>query len=284
MHPAGARRPSLLVAIDGSEAARAAASVGIEIARGQSMAIRGLYVVDLALVMDPYADCQAELGSVGEWHSRTDLIARLQRRGEEVLDWLSAQCRRAGVRSSAEVILGRVPEMVCQRAAEAALLAVGRFGHGHTAARRHLGANFRTVSHRAPCPFVSSGFEARPLRRLLVAYNASERARRVLTWALRLQRSLPADIVVLIVRQSDRDAVEQWAQDARERLTDSASSRCDFVVRDGEPVAEILAAAAESKADCVLMGGYRHTAAVGWLVSSTTKGVLKRLALPVLVA
>lgn len=32
------------------------------------------------------------------------------------------------------------------------------------------------------------------------------------------------------------------------------------------------------------MGGYRHTAAVEWLVSSTTKGVLKRLALPVLVA
>jgi nucleotide-binding universal stress UspA family protein len=128
------------------------------------------------------------------------------------------------------------------------------------------------------------GLEARPLRRLLVAYNASERARRALTWAVRLQRSLPAEIVVLTVRQSERDAVEQWAQDARERLAGSALSRCHFVVRDGEPVAEIVAAAAERQADCTLMGGYRHTAAIEWLVSSTTKGVLKRLALPVLVA
>ena len=140
----------------------------------------------------------------------------------------------AGLTGVEDVLARR--KIVCQRAAEAALLAVGRFGLGHTAARRHLAVNFRTVSHRAPWLFVSSGFEARPLRRLLVAYNASERARRVLTWALRLQRSLPAEITVLTVRQSDRDTVEQWAQEVRGQLADSALSRCDFVVRDGEPV------------------------------------------------
>ncbi|MFQ5665968.1 MAG: universal stress protein [Candidatus Binatia bacterium] len=275
---------SILVAFDGSPAAGATAGSAIQIARSEHRAIRGLYVVDDALIMNPYANHQVELGSVAERKSRANLLAQFQRRGEGRLAWLAGRCRAAQVPVTVDIVLGKVPEQVLQAAGEAVLLALGRCGHGHAADPSRLGRHFRAIAHHAPCPLLVGGAQEREVRRLLLAYNGSVRARRALTWTVRLQRALPAEVVVVSVQHSERDTVREWSQEARNRLDEGDLAHYRFLTRAGEPVSEIVTAATEHQADFILMGGYRHTAAMEWLVGSTVDGVLRRARLPIVVA
>jgi nucleotide-binding universal stress UspA family protein len=273
---------AILVALDGSMAAQAAAQVAIRFAKGLRRMIRGLYVIDEELVLDTYADHGAELGQAIEMTSRDDLVARFRYQGETALTWLSDQCRAAAVAVTTDVVLGRVSDSVLQEARGASLLALGRRGNRHSGDAQRLGQHFRAIAHHAACPVIAGAAAPTELRHLLLAYNGSDRARRALEWAARLQEALPAELGVVAVRQSSADNADEWIRDAREQLPFDARRRS--VTRTGDPVAEIAAAAEEGHADLVVLGGYRHAAAVEWLVGSTVDGLLKRTPLPVVVA
>jgi nucleotide-binding universal stress UspA family protein len=270
----------ILVAFDGSRPARAAASVALQIAAGEGLAIRGLYVIDTALVMDPYANCQLELGKSPERASRAELIADFQRRGEQELTWLADRCRTTSVPVTTAVLMGSVAMVVLQEATQATLLTLGRCGHGHATDGTHLGRHFRAIAHHAPCPLVVGGDQERALQRILLAIDGGEHAGEALEWATRLQRSLQAEVFLLTVRQPG----SKTADEPREHLSHEYPLRYRLLTREGEPAAEIVAAATENQADCILMGGYRHTAVVEWLVGSVVEGVLAQTPLPVLLA
>lgn len=78
-HVSGRMSDTILVAQDSSAAAHVAAHIAIQIALSQNLSIHGLYVVDVNLAMDPYADYQAELGHSGERVSGSTLIDRFER-------------------------------------------------------------------------------------------------------------------------------------------------------------------------------------------------------------
>ena len=115
-------------------------------------------------------------------------------------------------------------------------------------------------------------------KRLLLAYDSSKRARSARYWASSLQRTLPAEVVVVAVQENGIQAADAWLEEARAQLT---SGRC--LHRLGQPASEIVAAAAETQADLIVMGRYRHTAALEWLTGSTVDRVLHGTKLPVLI-
>jgi nucleotide-binding universal stress UspA family protein len=105
---------TVLVATDGSPPAQAAALLAIQIAQCQKWPIRGLYVVDEHLVMDLYANYQAELDRAGEPTSRADLVNLFRQQGDAALRWLEDRCRSANVPVTADLMFGSVPELVLQ--------------------------------------------------------------------------------------------------------------------------------------------------------------------------
>ena len=110
---------TLLVADDGSPAAQAAANVAVQIAKSRDLLVRGLYVVDEALILDTYADHRRELGNVPEVTSRDDLIAWFKKQGESALRELEARCQAANgtsrSRPAPTVGLGPAWPWTCQR-------------------------------------------------------------------------------------------------------------------------------------------------------------------------
>jgi nucleotide-binding universal stress UspA family protein len=273
----------ILVAQDGSLAAQTAADVAIQIAQSQSLGIRGLYVVDEILVMDAYANYQAELGSAELPTSRADLVAKFEERGDAALRWLEAGCHAVGVPVTVEIEFGGVPELVLQQAAQAQLLALGRRGHGHADDPSHLGHNFCAIAHHAHCPILVGGDVQQPIQHLLLAYNGSENAQRALVWASILQRTLPAKVTVLAVQES-ADTSHQWVTDMDTRVAQTGLASYNFITRMGQPATEIAAAAEENLVGLIVVGRYRRTAAVEWLLGSTVDRVLRDTSLSVLIA
>lgn len=269
----------ILVAQDGSTSALAAAAIAIQIAQSQDLSVHGLYVVDETLALDTYADYRRELESNGELTSRAELLTWFEEQGDAALQRLEVRCQAAGVPLTAELVAGGVPEMVLRASKQARLLAIGRQGHGHKRDLHHLGQNFRTIAHHTHLPLVIGGDEERKVRRLLLAYDGSKHAQPALAWASSLQRTLPAEVVVVAVQENGLQSTSEWLEEARAQL-----AGCKCLHRLGQPASNIVAVAQENQADLIVMGRYRHTALLEWLIGSTVDRVLRGTQLPVLMA
>ena len=272
-------RNEIVVAQDGSPAALAAAGIAIQIAQSQDLSVHGLYVVDETLALDTYADYRRELESSGEPASRAELLTWFEEQGDAALQMLEVRCQAAGVPVTAELLAGGVPEMVLRESEQARLLAIGRRGHGHEGDPHHLGQSFRTIAHHTHLPLVIGGGEERTVRRLLLAYDGSERAQPALAWASLLQRTLPAEVVAVAVQENGLQSTSEWLEEARAQL-----AGCQCLHRLGQPASNIVAVAQENQADLIVMGRYRHTALLEGLIGSTVDRVLRGTQLPVLMA
>jgi len=269
----------IVVAQDGSPTALVAADIAIQIARSQDLFIHGLYVVDETLTLDIYADYGQELESNGEPASRAELLTWFEEQGDAALQMLEVRCQAAGVPVTADLLAGGVTEMVLRGSGQSRLLAIGRRGHGHKGDPHHLGRSFRTIAHHAHLPLVIGGDEERRVRCLLLAYDDTKHAQPALAWASLLQRTLPAEVVVVAVQENGLQSPNEWLAEARAQL-----EGCQCLHRLGQPASEIMAAAEETQADLIIMGRYRHTALLEWLTGSTVDRVLRGTQLPVLVA
>ena len=269
----------VVVAQDGSPAALAAAGIAIQIAQSQDLSVQGLYIVDETLVLSSYANYRPELEMDREPASRAELLTWFEKQGDAALQLLETRCQAAGVPVTAELLAGGVSKMILRASEQVRLLAIGRRGHSHGDDPDHLGQIFQTTAHRAHVPLLVGGDGARPVRCLLLAYDGSSRARSALAWASLLQRTLPAEVVMAAVQENELQSSSEWLAEARVQL-----AGCKCLHRLGQPAAQIVAAAEEIQADLIVMGRYRHTALLEWLVGSTVDRVLRGTQLPVLMA
>lgn len=276
---------SILVAHDGSPAATAGAEVAIEIAQSQNMPVRGLYVVEGALVLDMYTNYHSELRRTDDPGSRAELITWFEEEGEQALRGLERRCRAANVPVTTQILFGGVSDLIHREAAQSQMLVLGRRGHGHGADSGHLGSKFRAVAHHTDRPLIIGGEPGKQqLQRLLLAYNGSEHAQGALSWTARLQCALSAEVVVLFVEENDNASQSsQRVQQIQRHLIQCKLANYHLLTRKGQPAAEIVAAAGEAEADLIAMGGYHHTFLREWLVGSTLDKVLHNTLLPLLV-
>lgn len=276
---------SILVAHDGSSAAMAAAEVAIQIAQSQNLSIRGLNVVEGALVLNMYANYHAELGRPEEPTSRAELITWFEEQGDLALRGLEVRCRAANVPVTTQIRFGSVSALIRQEAAQGQMLALGRRGHRHGADPGHLGSNFRAVAHHTNRPLLVGGEPApRQLRRLLLAYDGSEHTQKALNWTARLQCALSAEVVALFVEENDGTHLSgQRVKEIPQQLVKSNLAEYRFLNRKGQPATEIATAAVENEVDLIVMGVYRHTFLMEWLVDSTLDRVLRNTSLPLLI-
>jgi nucleotide-binding universal stress UspA family protein len=248
------------------------------------MSVHGLYVVDVNLAMDPYADHEAELGHHEERVTGGALMERFEEWGSAALTWLEERCEAGGIPVSVEMDADGVPQLVLKEAEQARLLALGRRGNGHPDAHDHLGSNFRAIAHRAPCPVLAGGNVEVELEHLLLGYHDGENAQDALDWACLLQRALPATVdVVSVFEKHDQHEADDWFEGMRARLEQSDLADYQFLRRSGEPASEISTAASQGGADLIIIGGHRHKGLVEWLTGSTMDRLLRDTGLPVLI-
>jgi nucleotide-binding universal stress UspA family protein len=284
--------PYILVADDDSSEARAAAKAAFQIARVQDLAIRGLYVADESLTLDTYASYRAELPLLRdsddygqEPKSRAELMHWFENQGTLALDSLQAAGKEAGVPVTTELLAGGVSELVLRNATKARLLAIGRRGHGHKEVSDSLGHNFRKIAHHVNLPMLVGGKKTTSSHRLLLAYHGQAHANDALTWTAKLQRDLSAEVIVLNVHEdTDSGNGAMSLEEIKNRLAHSDLAACRFLTGEGRPANEIAAVAVANDVDLIILGHYRHSAVVEWLVGSTVDRLLRATSLPVLIA
>ena len=285
--------PYILVAADNSSEARAAANAALQIAQKQNLAIQGLYVIEEALAFDTYANYHTELpvlsiatnGSDREPSSRAELMNWFEKQGKSALRWLETACEEGGTPITTKLLVGGVSELILRDASQARMLAIGRRGHGHKDDLKSLGRHFIKIAHHAHLPLLVGGKTRPSLHRLLLAYHGQAHAQDALTWTAQLQRDLSAEVIVLSVcEETEAGQCGVNLKEIENSLAHSDLAAYRFLTGKHRPADEIASVAAANEVDLIILGRYRHSAMLEWLVGSTVDGLLRATSLPVFIA
>lgn len=274
------RAHSLLLAIDGSPAAKAAAYAAARIASALGWGVHAEYVVDASLVFNLLADPGPELGWPVRADSFKDRIARFREVGTIALAEVEDLCRTLKVPVTGEIVLGDVPATLLGRAPEHPLLALGRRGNRQGRGRSSLGQNLRHITHHSSTPLLVGGDIPSDFLRALLVYDGSSASRKALEWAKRLQ-GLFSELVVVSVQKAG-PAAPGWLLERRGEIADSSLNDWQFVGEQGKPETVIAAVSGSERADMILMGVEARRGLTR--LSGQLRAVLQETQLPVLAA
>lgn len=275
---------SILLAVDGSRSAKAAAKAASKIASSMKWNLHALYVVDAAQVFEMYSDATKELSELGEELPQEEKEKLFEEQGILALAEIKELCQQMGVSLTTEMIFGGIPEIILKTARMHSLLAMGRRGNRHEKDRHHLGSNFLKVAHHVHIPLLIGGRDtAKPIfNRALLAYDGSELSRRALIWTENLQSMLTDIMTLSVEKENTRD--HTWLADRYEEIATNTLSHYEFIRKEGEPGHTIASTASSKQAELILMGAYQHSKVFGRSRHSAIETVLREVDLPVLAA
>ncbi len=149
----------ILVALDGSEEARSAGTLGLRVAEHMRSRVTGLSVIDVRVVEGPAVETLAPLwGEVTGRPFQPEVMRLYRERADSALDDFCAAAEGAGLEPIQRCVeIGVAEDAILDRAVEADLLVMGRRGEHAGFGRRALGATLWRVLHRAPCPVLVAG-------------------------------------------------------------------------------------------------------------------------------
>jgi nucleotide-binding universal stress UspA family protein len=191
------------------------------------------------------------------------------------------QCQALGVRGTLVVEVGRVARKICERSHWADLIVLGLVRPPARQVMAKLSSGFRTIVRRCPTPVLAVPGAFSPLKRPLLAYDGSPKAREALYVAAYLAARGQVPLAVVTVADNGR-VTEAALLEAGEYLR-ARGVQAHLVMERGPVAGEILKVAEEYNSDLILMGGYGHSPAVEVVLGSAVDQVLRTTRQPVLI-
>ena len=247
----------ILVTVTGAESGWLALSQAAEIARRENGTLHGLHVLA--------EDTEA---------ARAD--------GEKVLDEFDFRCQSLEVPYTRRLVAGDVAAEIIERGRWGDLVVINQHREQGQWAERPLGTIFQTVTAQTARPILAvPGPNVTPMRRLVVAYDGSDKAREALFVFRHIVSSWGAGGVILTVAggSADRDTLDQAWQYVQETGGLNVTTRYE----EGPAHDTILRVAREEGADLLLMGSYGYQPLIKAVLGSTVDRVLRMAWLPVLI-
>lgn len=268
-----------LVGLDGSPGSDAAARRAFDLAAALGAGIDGVHVLDTAQLEASFvADLSGSVGFQPFLNLSGELRRALAAAGEAIVADFEGKREAAGVAGSGRVVEGRVvPEM--ERAATAAdIVFVGLHGTGGRHRGKSPGGHADSLARRLKVPIFLAAEETPELRRPVVAFDGSERARRALLLAAEIAAKTGGVMDVLIVSDS-ADEIAEHRRAAEDALA-GRTLRSEIAAEGGHADEVILGRAGRN--DWIAIGSHGHGRIVELVLGSTTERVLRRTAVSVL--
>jgi nucleotide-binding universal stress UspA family protein len=156
-----------------------------------------------------------------------------------------------------------------------------RIEHGQWA-ERPLGTVFQTVASQAARPILAvPGTTVRQLKRIVLAYDGSPKAREALFVLRHLATCWPVEAVLMTAENSraNCELLDRAWQYIQEAGIANLSTRCE----QGKASETILRVMEEEKGDLLLLGGYGYQPLLKVFLGSTVDQVLREAWFPVLI-
>lgn len=167
--------------------------------------------------------------------------------------------------------------------ADTDLVVLGKRGENASFASGHLGANLERIlrSSHKPCLVTSRQFT--PIERVLIAYDGSPTAKKMLKFLAESQRFHDLDLHVITIGKGDQDAMAIARLREAETTLSAAGLKAIYQLLQGESEKEISRYSSEQDICLLVMGAYGHSRIRHLVIGSTTAQILRSSHIPVLV-
>lgn len=247
----------IMVAINGEESGWRALDQAILVAQREQTRVRGLHV------------------AADETRLASDGVTALR-------EHFYRQLADAGATGDLVIEVGRVPAEICDRGRWNDLVVMPVTYPPSRQPLQRLGSGLRQVIARCSRPVLAVPVYT-PMERILLAYNGSPQSEEALFIATYLAGSWKSGLVVLAVAgANERPAAEALAS-ARSYLAER-DVQAELELREGPVAQTIVATAAETGCDAIVMGTYSQLPVVELFVDSVLNGVLRESEVPILIA
>lgn len=278
----------ILVALDGSEAGRAAGKYAAHLGVKMSAGVRALNVIDARALEGPtFRDFTMQMG-LEPFETYTQALRDvLQKQADEVIARFKEDANEIGLLPEnlcITVETGIIAPVICEQAARADLVLMGQHGAGRTFTGGLLGSIAEQIVRRATRPVMVCPPSYAPIRRLLAAYDGSEPANTALHLAADVAIQLGTDLTVLIVVDGEQMTHEQAQRVKASALDYLAHADIEVKVSVVEGYAEncLVELGERGTHDLIVMGAFGRSRVRELIVGSTTAYVMRKSMLPVL--
>ncbi len=264
---------SIVVGVDSSEHSRHAQTLAFYLARRLHASVLGLHVVDMLSLEGPLVNDIAAPADVESYLEAPRIREMLTARGHKLLEDFAARAVAEGVAAQTALDFGLVPNQICQRSRSADLVVLGHRCSRPPEAAGTWSGTAAGVARKALGTVLICPVPARELRRLVLAYDGSERACKAMHVAAELASVLGAALTVLSVGRDARSG-ETCLRQARAYFEPYAL-QIEFKHLTGNAAQEIIAYIRQHSADALFIGAYGHSRIVEMMLGSTTEHVLR---------
>lgn len=272
----------IAVGLDGSPHAESALSHALRLARAARSVVRGIHVVDRALLDGVVvADLSGSVGFQPFLNLSGELREALISAGGAILAAFEARAKETGVSFEPVLKEGNVSAILEEEAESCGLAAVGSRGANAAHRRDLVGRHADALARRMPTSLLVAPADYRDFQHPVLAWDGSLKSRKAL--ALSAEVAALLDLPVRIVTASDdEDEGQALLAEAEEELRYRRVTATG-VVRKSHPDDAIFAEVGAG-GDLVAMGAHGHGRVVELVLGSTTDRVLRAATVPVLLA
>ncbi len=247
---------SMLVPVSGLPHSWVALEQAIVIAHSKNQHIYGLHVTDA----DDEIKQQYALQVKAEFEKR---------------------CKDAAVEGILKITGGEISRRICELSRWADLVILNLAHPPGTNPLMKIKSGFRTILWRCSRPILAVPGPAREIRRVILAYDGSEKADEALFVAAFIGGTLNATVIVLTVEEVGRTSpmvLSLARQYLKQRNVEGI-----FVTENGNVSETILTVAEMYSCDLIIMGSYGRSPMLEIMLGSTVDPILQNSKIPVLI-
>lgn len=277
----------ILIPIDGSSDSWVAVDHAIALAKEEKATLVGIYIADERTIYSPCWSASATMDPLSPdcdpllLEQAGKMRSQIREQGEKALKDLRERSLVSDVKIETYFETGVVSQIILDYAKKVDLVVMGRQGLSARWSGPLFGSTFEAVARHSPVPVLATCSEARPLHRILIAYDGSDRAKDALNIALHLSKE--KDRALIIVTVDDGKAGRAAANLEAAVLAKEQGIDAKRTLVKGHVAEQILNAAQEENCDLIIMGAYGHSRFVSTLLGSTVDDVLHHTTIPVMV-
>ena len=270
----------LLIGIDTSEHSRNAQAYAFHIAHRLNASLIGLHVVDIVSIEGSFFhDISGSLGLEPYLDFSSKMREVLTARGRQVLEDFAGAATRENLPVETVLDMGIVANQLCDRAKSADLAMIGHRGVNERFSSGLLGSTAEAVARKCPRPVFISPMKFREIRKMVLAYDGSERASRAMRAAAEFASGMGTPIAIVTVAR-DQKLGERTLEEAR-KYFEPYSLATEFHLLPGHAHEEIIKFIKDYEADLLFIGAYGHSRIIEMVLGSTTEYVLRNAPCPV---
>jgi len=265
---------NIMLAVDGSIYADAILSTGVALAKPFSSHVSVITVADVRVfewATAVGADGFVPIVPSGLYQDESRKM--LEEKTDKILEKCGQILSKENISFETEKMIGAPADSIVEKSQLSDLIVIGKRGEFAKWGKKTLGATTEAVSRSVHKPMLVVDKEYRQFKKILIAYDGSRHANKVLQYVGHFAEQLGSEVMILCV-SNDKESGEEHCREA-EKYLKNYDVMPKSIVESGHPEKVIVEFSHKNDIQLTAIAAYGNSRIKEALLGSTTEHILR---------